>query len=187
AVALLCGADRLTYAELNARANRLAHRLREHGVGRDVLVACCLERSFDLIVALLAVLKAGGAYVPLDAGYPPERLAAMIEDTAAPVLLGHPHLLSRLPRTGARVLTLNDPDVALQSDENPTPVSGARDLAYVMYTSGSTGKPKGVMIEHRSIVRLVRNTNFIEIGTDDVFLQLAPVSFDAATLEIWAP
>lgn len=187
ATALGFGTDRLTYGELNARANRLAHRLREYGVGRDVLVACCLERSFDLIVALLAVLKAGGAYVPLDSGYPPERLAAMIEDAAAPVLLAHPHLLGHLPRTGARVLTLNDPSLALQSHENLAPVSGARDLAYVMYTSGSTGKPKGVMIEHRSIVRLVRNTNFIDIRPDDVFLQLAPASFDAATLEIWAP
>lgn len=187
AIALVFGAERLTYAELNGRANRLAFRLREYGVGRDTLVACCLERSFDLMVALLAVLKAGGAYVPLDSTYPAERLAMMIEDTAATVLLAHPHLLRHLPRTPARVLTLQDPELALRPDEDPEPVSGPRDLAYVMYTSGSTGKPKGVMIEHRSIVRLVRNTNFIEIGPDEVFLQLAPASFDAATLEIWAP
>ncbi|MGH9668366.1 MAG: AMP-binding protein, partial [Bryobacteraceae bacterium] len=187
AIALLCGSERLTYGELNARANRLAHRLREYGVGREVLVACCLERSFDLVVALLAVLKAGGAYVPLDSAYPAERLTRMIADTAAPVLLAHPHLLSGLPRTAARIVTLDNPDLVLQPAENPQSCSGARDLAYVMYTSGSTGTPKGVMIEHRSIVRLVRNTNFIGIGPDDVFLQLAPASFDAATLEIWAP
>lgn len=187
AVALLFGGERLTYGELNRRANKLAHHLRECGVGRDVPVTCCLERSFDLIVALLAVLKAGGAYVPLDATYPPERLALMIEDTASPVLLAHPHLLSRLPRTAARVVTLNSPELERQPEQNLEAGSAARHLAYIMYTSGSTGRPKGVMIEHRSIVRLVRNTNFIDICADDVFLQLAPASFDASTLEIWAP
>ena len=188
AVALSSGGRQVSYHELNEQANRLAHRLRGLGVGPEVLVGICLERSADLVVALLATLKAGGAYVPLDPGYPSDRLAFMLEDTAAPVLITDAELQVRLPHFGGVVVCLDADAAAIAAEPADNPrAGGARSdsLAYVMYTSGSTGAPKGAMIEHRAICRLVKGTDYIEFGPDEVFLQLAPVSFDASTLEIW--
>ncbi len=187
AVAVVSGEQRLSYRELNTRANRLAHRLRALGVGPEVLVGICLERSADLIVALLGILKAGGAYVPLDASYPKERLAYMMRDANPRVLLTDSRAAAALPVDGVTTLLLDKLEFNTESTENPPWETVATNLAYVMYTSGSTGIPKGVSVPHRSIVRLVRNTNFVDFATDDVFLQFAPVSFDASTLEIWGP
>ena len=191
---------RLTYRELDARAGRLANYLRGLGVGPDVLVAVCLERSLEMIVALLGILKAGGAYVSLDPDYPHERLAFMLEDTRAPVLLTQeklraaldqsvgslsPGAIRRLPfvvcldtrwETLARLDTIG-------SSQGAT----ADNLAYVSYTSGSTGRPKGVCVTHRGVVRLVKETHFARFDHSRIFLQLAPVAFDASTLEIWGP
>ncbi len=187
-LALTCGQKALAYGELNARANQLARHLQELGAGPERVVALYLERSLDLIVALLAILKAGGAYLPLDPGYPTPRLDFMLHDAAAPLLLTHSRLLDRLPAShSAQVLCLDtaQPDIERLSSANlATPVS-AGNLAYIIYTSGSTGFPKGTAIRHRSVVRLIRNTNYVSLGPDDVLLQFAPVSFDASTFEIW--
>jgi aspartate racemase len=187
-IALVFEGRDVTYAELNLQANRLAHRLREAGVGTETMVGCCMQRSVDLIVALLAILKAGGAYVPLDPAYPEERLKLFLDDVRPQVVLTqHSAVSTALAQWGQTCLavdTLADPQCGL-TEANLPPAGGAKSLAYVMYTSGSTGRPKGVMVENRAIVRLVRNTNFCCFGPDEVFLQFAPISFDASTLEIW--
>ncbi|MCP4657718.1 MAG: amino acid adenylation domain-containing protein, partial [bacterium] len=189
--------ERLTYRELNRRANRLAHHLRSCGVGRDagppeVCVGLCVERSPEMVVAILGILKAGGAYVPLDPSYPSERLAFMLEDTATPVLVIRERLAQRLaipPPTlsGLRLVSPEGdrPTLSHYSAENPSRAATAENLAYVTYTSGSTGRPKGVSVVHRGVVRLVRGTNYAELSAGEVFLQFAPISFDASTLEIW--
>ncbi|GAB1510049.1 non-ribosomal peptide synthase/polyketide synthase [Actinophytocola sp. KF-1] len=171
----------LTYAQLDARANRLAHHLVALGVGPDVPVGVCLERSADAIVCLLAVLKAGGAYVPLDPGYPPDRLAFMLEDTAAPVVLTVSRWRDRLP---GRVVCVDDDLPDLPATPPPNRVR-PDNLAYVMYTSGSTGRPKGVLVTHRAVVRLVCSTDYVDLRPSDVVAQSASISFDAATFEIW--
>jgi len=189
-IALVFGTQRLSFFELNKRANRLAHRLRRIGVGPETMVGCCFERSVELIVSLLAVLKAGGAYVPLDPEYPKERLEFLLEDTKPAIMLTQGSLaVSVLATCQVPLLFVDQPEAGLAAgdDVNPAPMTGATSLAYVMYTSGSTGTPKGVMVENRAIIRLVRNTNFCRFGVDEVFLQCAPISFDASTLEIWAP
>jgi amino acid adenylation domain-containing protein len=178
----------LGYRELNERANRLAHHLAGLGVGPEVRVGICLERSLEMVVAVLAVLKAGGAYVPLDPGYPAQRLAWMLDDAGVAVLLTRERLRAAVPAAaGVRVVSLDAErgEIAARSAENPAGRTGPRALAYVVYTSGSTGTPKGVGVEHRSVVRLVRGADYADFGPDDVVLQAAPVSFDASTLELW--
>ena len=190
AIAVVCGPRQVTYGELNKRANHLAHRLRRIGVGPETLVGCCVERSVNLIVALVAILKAGGAYVPLDPSYPRERLDFLLQDTASPLMLTQTSLASTVlagRHLEAILLDAGDHASSPGDDANPVNLGGPTDLAYVMYTSGSTGRPKGVMVENRAVVRLVRNTNFCHFGPDEVFLLFAPVSFDASTLEIWGP
>ena len=201
AVALAFQDRELTYEELNRRANQLAHHLRGLGVGPDSLVGICMERSLEMVVALLGTLKAGGAYLPLDADYPPKRLQFMLEDSrCAVVLAGQPpmrsgNLLSHrweadvLRGHGGTIVRLDDDRETIEQrpTHDPPWEVGAENLAYVMYTSGSTGVPKAAEIVHRSVVRLVRNTNYLEVSPQDVFLQFAPLSFDASTLEIWAP
>jgi non-ribosomal peptide synthetase component F len=161
----------LTYAELNERANRLAHYLVRLGVGPEVRVGLCLERSLEMVVSLLAVLKAGGAYVPLDPGLPAERLAYMLEDSAVPLVLVQAALRGTVPaREGVAVLAVDAlaERLAAESAENPKSGAGPGSLAYVIYTSGSTGRPKGVMNQHRGVVnRLVWMQAQFRLGADD--------------------
>jgi amino acid adenylation domain-containing protein len=154
AVAVVFGKRQLSYRELNEQANRVAHHLRRRGVRPNVLVGVCLERSPEMVVALLAVWKAGGAYVPLDPAYPKERLSFMIEDAQPLVLLTEKACLPLLSASGDKVVCLDTdwPMLSQETGDNPAPIAGPSDLAYVMYTSGSTGKPKGAMILHRGLV-----------------------------------
>lgn len=182
----------LTYRELNERANKLAHRLRSCGVGRGTYVALCLERSLELMVAVMAVLKSGGAYVPLDPAYPTDRLAFMLADTQARFLVTQRRLREMAPiDDAATVIVLDDPaDAAVVADQsavNPVNVNAAEDLTYIVYTSGSTGRPKGVETVHFGVVRLVVNTDILELDERTSYLQISPLSFDACTLEIFGP
>jgi amino acid adenylation domain-containing protein len=192
AIALKFRDQQMTYRELNARANQVAHRLRELGVGPDVMVGTLLERSLEMVVGLLGILKAGGAFVPLDANYPAERLAFMAADTKAPVMLVQAAVAQKMDSkswSSATIVPLDGKtsEIDRQSSENPANLTTAENLAYVMYTSGSTGQPKGVMVNHRAVVRLVKNTNYVELNDRETFLQFSPISFDASTLEIWGP
>ncbi len=187
AIALIFNNQYLTYKDLNSRANQLAQYLKTVGVGTETLVGICIERSLEMVVALLAILKAGGAYVPLDPGYPQERLAFMLSDTQVSVLLTQKELVTKLPTHTAFVICL-DADwnkIAQNKKENLSTSITADNLAYVMYTSGSTGTPKGVSVIHRGVVRLVKETNYVYLTDEEVILQLAPISFDASTFEIW--
>lgn len=187
AVAVVFEDQQLTYRELNARANKIAHYLLRLGVGPEVLVGICVERSLEMIVGLLGILKAGGAYVPLDPAYPQERLAFILSDTQTPVLLTQKRLVQSLPKHSAKVVCLDADDrlIAQEKEENPLCGVKASNLAYVMYTSGSTGRPKGVSIIHRGVVRLACGADYANLTSKEVFLQLAPISFDASTFEIW--
>jgi amino acid adenylation domain-containing protein/FkbH-like protein len=185
--ALVFGEYQLTYQELNTRANQLAHYLRQLKVGPEVPVALMVERSREMVIGMLGILKAGGAYVPLDPAYPRERLAFMLADSGAPVVLTQQRLIALLPPQAVRVIAL-DTDWELinaQSRENPAISTGPDSLAYLMYTSGSTGQPKGVAVVHRAVNRLVLNTNYIRFNATDRIAQLSNISFDAATFEIW--
>ena len=188
ATALVFGDERLSHAELNTRANQLAHHLRSLGVGPEVLVGILLERSVEMVVSLLAVLKAGGAYVPLDPQYPAERLAFMLSDAAVLVMLTRRSLLQRLPAHEAQVVCVDEfvPPLAHESMANPESRVTASNLAYVIYTSGSTGRPKGVEIPHRGVINLVRwHQNQFAVRASDLATQIANFSFDAAGWEIW--
>ncbi|HEX2077204.1 MAG TPA: amino acid adenylation domain-containing protein, partial [Longimicrobium sp.] len=187
AVALVWGGAELTYQELAARANRLAHHLVRRGVGPETRVGVLLERSAELIVALLAVLKAGGCYVPLDPAYPPERLALMLADAGASVLVARGGLASDLEAPHAAVVDLDVLADALAAEPDDPPRSGAspENLAYIVYTSGSTGKPKGVMVAHRHVVQLVCETDYVRFAPGDRVAQASNASFDALTFEAW--
>ncbi|HEV7589710.1 MAG TPA: amino acid adenylation domain-containing protein [Longimicrobium sp.] len=189
AVAVAFADERVTFAELEARAERLAGFLRARGVGPETLVGVCLERSVEMVAALLAVLKAGGAYVPLDPGYPAERLAYMLEDSAVPVLLTDSVLAARLPATSARVVRLDAGPGEFHSDESVPEISVCSDsLAYMIYTSGSTGRPKGALNTHRAIVnRLLWMQDEYGLAVDDRVLQKTPFSFDVSVWEFFWP
>ena len=189
-VAVLFEGREWSYAELNRRANRLAHRLRECGVGLDAVVPVFLERSPDLLISLLAVMKAGGAYLPLVPGLPIRRLAAMIETSHAAVVITDSALLGGLPQHQLPVLCLDQEAAALsrQPEANPSPLSGPEHLVYVLFTSGSTGQPKGVEIEHRALLNFLRSMQQEPGITDrDVLVALTPLSFDIAGLELYLP
>jgi amino acid adenylation domain-containing protein len=187
AIALTFCGTTLSYAELDRRANQLAHWLQRQGVGPEVPVGLCMQRSLELLVAILGVLKAGGAYVALDPDYPAERLALMLDDTRPAALLTQSQLASSLPPCEAPTLCLDTEwdAIAKESEERPGADTGPENLAYVIYTSGSTGRPKGTLVPHRAVVRLVKNTDFATFDAEQVFLQFATVSFDASTLELW--
>jgi amino acid adenylation domain-containing protein/thioester reductase-like protein len=195
AVAVVFENQQLTYHELNCRANQLADYLQSFGVKPDTLVGICVERSLEMVVGLLGILKAGGAYVPLDPEYPQERLTFMLEDTQLSVILTQEKLVSKLGdrlrrgfaerKVNVICLDSNSDIINQHTQDNPTTSIKAQDLAYVMYTSGSTGQPKGVSIIHRGVVRLVKQTDYVRFSEQEVFLQVAPISFDAATFEIW--
>ena len=186
-VALDFGDQQLTYVELDRRANQLAHYLRKRGVGPDDIVGLCVERSPEMFVGVLGILKAGGAYLPLDPAYPRERLSFILQDGRARVLLTQEHLQSTLSSQSVDTILLDKDweEIERESTNDPASFVTPENLAYVMYTSGSTGKPKGVAVTHRSVVRLVQETNYAHFGPDEVFLQFAPLSFDASTFEIW--
>ncbi|HYO69311.1 MAG TPA: amino acid adenylation domain-containing protein, partial [Archangium sp.] len=185
ATALLFGEQKFTYAQLDALANQLAWRLRHMGVGPDALVALCLERSPELIISLLAILKAGGAYVPLDTSYPAQRLSFMLEDSRPRLLLTTRALSAQLPAHTIPSLLLDETDTSQEPSTPPPSGATARNLAYVDFTSGSTGRPKGVAIEHRSVARLIRGVRYADLSAGHTFLLIAPISFDASTLEVW--
>lgn len=184
AVALVCEGNSLTYAALNARANKVTHTLINMGVTPGTLVGLCTRRSLDLLVGALGIHKAGGAYVPMDPAYPADRIALFIEDSACPVVVTQSGI--PLPAHSAQVLEL-DTDGRIQSapDTNPNTAVTPADLAYVIYTSGSTGRPKGVMVEHRNVANFFTGMD-ARIGTDPgVWLAVTSLSFDISVLELF--
>jgi amino acid adenylation domain-containing protein len=190
AVALVFEDRQLSYWELNSRANQLAHYLQSLGVGPETVVAICLERSLEMVVALLGVLKAGAAYLPLDPDYPPERLSFMLADAAVPVLLTTTHLQARLAMETAAVICLDTEweSIAAQSSENPASAVSGDNLAYVIYTSGSTGQPKGAMNTHAAIYnRLCWMQEAYGLTAADRILQKTPFSFDVSVWEFFWP
>ncbi|NEO98310.1 MAG: amino acid adenylation domain-containing protein [Symploca sp. SIO2E9] len=190
AIAVVFEDQHLTYRELNTRANQLAHYLQAMGVGPEVLVGICVERSLEMVVGLLGILKAGGAYVPLDPAYPQERLAWMIEDSKLSVLLTQQDQFLRLPDNCAKVLCLDSDwgKIAQHSENNPDSKVASDNLAYIIYTSGSTGKPKGVQIIHRAVVNFLKFMSQAPgLTSQDVLLAVTTISFDIAVLELYLP
>lgn len=188
--ALVFDAEQVTYRELNRKANQLASYLRKRGVGPEVLVGVCVERSLEMVVALLGIMKAGGAYVPLDPAYPLERLQFMLENANSRLLLSQESLLKVVPESAAQVICLDRdwPEVSNESDENSATKPAPENLAYVIYTSGSTGKPKGVAIEHRSATTLLTWASGVfspeELGG---VLASTSICFDLSVFELFVP
>ncbi|MDZ7269341.1 MAG: amino acid adenylation domain-containing protein [candidate division KSB1 bacterium] len=188
--AAVFGQQAISYGELNRRANQLAHHLRALGVGPETLVAVCLERSLEMLIALLAVHKAGGAYVPLDPAFPADRLAYMLEDSQAAVLLTQQSLLETLPHQQAAVLCLEAQARAIagRPADNPGRLATPQNLAYVIYTSGSTGKPKGVQVQQGAVVNFLESMREAPgMHAGDVLLAVTTLSFDIAGLELFLP
>lgn len=183
--AVVSGGRIVTYAELERDSNRVANYLQACGIEPGATVGIGLERCVDLPALLLGVLKAGAAYVPLDPSYPHDRLSLMIEDAAISLVLTDERC-TRFPVTRAVSVDAVEA-LSARSECRPAILHGPTSLAYVMYTSGSTGRPKGVAINHRGVLRLVRDTDYVAVQTSDTFLQFAPLAFDASTFEIWAP
>jgi amino acid adenylation domain-containing protein len=188
AVAVVWNDQRLSYAELNRRANQLAHHLQAQGVGPDTLVGMCMERSLELVVSILAIVKAGGAYVPLDPAAPKDRLQFIVEDARLPLLLSQQHLLERLPESAAALICV-DRDwttIGAAPTDNPAAPTDPDQLAYIIYTSGSTGKPKGVQVTHRNVVRLFSATQaWFAFGAQDVWTLFHSYAFDFSVWELW--
>jgi amino acid adenylation domain-containing protein len=180
---------RLTYKELNRRANQLAHYLRANGVGPEVLVGISIERGVEMMIGLLGILKAGGAYVPLDPAYPTDRLDFMLRDAGVPLLLTMKHLWKLLPDNDeVRTICLDEdwPEVGHESEENLQIQMSSRNLAYVIYTSGSTGRPKGVQVEHKSVASLFAATQpWFDFSVNDIWTVSHSYAFDFSVWEIW--
>ncbi len=188
ATALFSASDAFAYGELERQSNQLAHHLRGLGIGPDVLVGLCLERTPAMVIAALAILKAGGAYLPLDPTYPPDRLAYMLEDAGAPVVITRNSLVHVLPVAGRTVVTLDksSAEIARQPRTAPASLADGKDLAYVIYTSGSDGRPKGVEITRDGLMNLIRwHQRAFNASALDRASQVASMSFDAAVWEIW--
>jgi amino acid adenylation domain-containing protein len=189
AIAITCGAERITYRELNLQANRVAARLRKHGVREETLVAICMERSIDLIVGIIGILKAGGVYVPIDPASPRERVSLLLEDSRAPVLLTQKSLLPHLPAQETDTICIDTPtaengEAAPLTDHRIRP--SPDHLAYVIYTSGSTGRPKGVMVTHHNVVRLFQATeDWFGFDREDVWTLFHSAAFDFSVWEMW--
>ena len=188
-VAVIFEGQRLTYRELDQRATQLAHYLQKVGIGPEVPVGICVERSLEMVVGLLGILKAGGAYVPLDPTYPQERLAFVLEDTQVPVLLTQGHLMSELSEHAAQIVGLDtDWRVIAQAPQTTLPDVTADNAAYIIYTSGSTGKPKGVLVPHRGIVnRLLWMVDVLQLTKTDRVLLKTPFAFDVSVGECFMP
>ena len=184
-IAVICNHQKITYSELNAKANQLAYHLKYLGVQPEIAVGICVYRSLYFIIAILAILKAGGFYVPLDPTYPQERLEFLIEDAQIQVLLTQQQHIPQLPDLSIFCFDTDTANLGHYPTTNPVNQSTPENLAYVMYTSGSTGVPKGVCIPHRGVVRLVKDCNYIDLSADESLLQAAPIAFDASTFEIW--
>ncbi|MCA0756969.1 amino acid adenylation domain-containing protein [Paenibacillus sp. N4] len=185
-IAVVYEGKQLTYRELNEEANRLAHRLRAKGVGRESIVGIMVERSIEMAVGTLAILKAGGTYLPIDPGYPAERIEYVLEDSRASLLLTKQEWIGRFHYSG-EVIDLCDPSGETNDPQSLPHVNDPSDLAYIIYTSGSTGKPKGVMVEHRNVLRLVIHQDFIDFNPGYRLLMTGNFAFDISTLEIWGP
>lgn len=190
AIAVVCNARQLTYAELNQRANQLAHYLKDLGVAPDQLVGLFMERSIEIIVAILGIFKAGAAYVPLDPGYPKERLTYIAQETQFSLLLTQKHLCDRLPPSSAKIsyIDSNWDTIAQYSRENlPTEIL-PENLAYIMYTSGSTGQPKGVQMPYINIVRYIQGlSQVLTVQPDDIYLHVASFSFSSSIRQLMLP
>ncbi|HEU4963515.1 MAG TPA: amino acid adenylation domain-containing protein [Bacilli bacterium] len=188
-VAVVFRDRRLTYGELNEHANQVAHELLTRGVVRGQTVGLCMERAPEMVVGLLGILKAGAAYVPLDPQYPADRLRYMIVDSGVKLILTQTHLQQDLQEHDATLIALDGEEesagIARHSTAEPKLDVDAEDLAYLIYTSGSTGRPKGVCVTQQNIVRLVKNTDYATLTSEQVLMQVAPISFDAATFELW--
>ena len=189
AVAVVCNGQQLTYGALNRRANQLAHYLRALGVGPEVCVGLCVERSLELVVGLLGILKAGGAYVPLDPTYPQERLSFMLSDAQVAVLVTQQKIVADLPAHEERLVYLDTDweSIAQQSEANPVSGVTPENLAYVMYTSGSTGKPKGVMIEQRQVLAFLYGfEHVVPGGAGCIGTAVCPCGFDVSVWECFS-
>lgn len=186
--ALVCGEIRFTYRELDEHTNRLAYYLRSLGVREETLVPVCLDRSADLLIAILGILKAGGAYLPVDPRYPAERIGHMLQDTGSGIAVSN-HQFEELLGTASRIVNLDELSPLIQAlPAGSVTINASCDsLAYVMYTSGSTGRPKGVMVTHRNITSLALGSGFVEWEMSDVLLSTGSPSFDATTIEYWGP
>jgi amino acid adenylation domain-containing protein len=187
-VALVSGNHYVTYGEVNARANQLAHRLRSLGIGPDVPVGLCMERSVELPIAALAILKAGGAYVPLDPTYPARRLSMLLEDSGTPLVVTQPGVAGKLPAGKWETIVLDGDGLDSGFDSSVSPVANTKpeNLAYIIFTSGSTGRPKGVQITHGSLLNLVTwHQRAFNVSPADRATLLASPGFDAAVWEIW--
>ena len=187
-IAVIFEGQKLTYQELNHRANQVAHYLQSLGVEPEVLVGICVERSLEMIVGMLGILKAGGAYVPLDPTYPKERLSFMLSDSQVQVVLTQEKFVEELTASGAKLVFLDTDWESFQRESNENPGSGvtSANLAYVIYTSGSTGTPKGVLIQHQGVCNLIHaQIKLFDIHHASCVLQFASFSFDASVWEIF--
>ncbi|MBS5824841.1 MAG: amino acid adenylation domain-containing protein [Clostridium argentinense] len=186
-IAVVCENNKLTYSELNAKANKLARVLRENGVETNSIVGIMIERSLEMIVGMIGVLKAGGAYLPIEPEYPKDRIKYMIEDSKMDILLTRHKLLEEINYSG-KVLDIDDKKIDLQSEENLEKVNTSKDLAYIIYTSGSTGKPKGVLIEHQSVVNMLQwRIKEYKLDSRDSVLQLFSCAFDGFVISFYTP
>src|SRR2546423_743967 len=189
-IAIKTAAGQLSYAELNGRANQLAHHLQSLGVGREALVAICIDRSLEMAVGIVGILKSGAAYLPLDPDYPKERLAFMLHDAQPAVIVTTSALAELLPANDSPSVLLDDDATPIQAKLKLDPAEAPRgnDLAYVIYTSGSTGTPKGVMIEHENLANYLRGLNHnLHIASDDVYLHLASIAFSSSRRQLLLP